>query len=78
MYDAAVALVSFAAGLLVGYVVARARAPRCTLGHFLCQAFSWPSCSDGRCSYHCQHQCKCLPVADGRSLRVIDGGRGKP
>ena len=41
-----------------------------------CDALRWPSCSDGRCRYHCGLFCKCLPVADGRRLRVLNGGRG--
>lgn len=41
-----------------------------------CNAFMWPSCSDGRCKYHCSLYCKCVPRPESAGeLRVFRGGR---
>ena len=42
-----------------------------------CDAFRWPSCSDGRCRYHCGNFCKCIPRPEGKGeLHVFKGGKG--
>lgn len=47
----------------------------CT-GYSTCEAFSSPTCSDGRCRFHCQMQCMCEKqvdlIADGVIRKAID------
>lgn len=33
------------------------------------------TCSDGRCKFHCNLYCKCVPRGDSRPLTVVKGGR---
>lgn len=47
---------------------------RCTAWS-TCQAFGWHACVDGRCKYHCELYCKCVPRGIPGSIRVIDGGK---
>jgi len=46
--------------------------PRCTDGY--CRAWSWDLCCGGRCKWHCDVYCKCVPVGKPGALTVVKGG----
>jgi hypothetical protein len=66
---------------LLGWLTVHESKPRrdlCTLGSFMCIAFRWPSCSDGRCRYHCSIYCKCIPWPESKAeLRMLPGGKSQ-
>jgi len=53
----------------------RERRPKNQCRDNFCNAFSWDHCTGGRCKYHCDLTCKCVPKGDGRPLKVVDGGK---
>ncbi len=40
-----------------------------------CDAYSWQACGGGRCKYHCDAFCKCVPVGRPGEISVIKGGK---
>ena len=44
-----------------------------------CMAYEWVHCTGGRCKYHCEMNCKCVPRPEsGQPLRAIKGGLDGP
>lgn len=47
--------------------------PVCT--EYVCDAYQWKACTGGRCKYHCEVYCKCVPKGQAGEFVVIKGGR---
>ena len=68
-------IIGLVASLAVKLEAVRKNAPTCRRYSF-CNAYAWPTCTDGSCKHHCTETCKCAPMGDPKhKLQGIDGGK---